>query len=70
MSNEIDRRPLLKAIGTGLGAGATLALLPKTWTKPVIEAVVVPAHAAASPATTTTAAPGTTSAPGTTPVPP
>lgn len=68
MSNDIDRRPLLKAIGTGLGAGATLALLPKTWTKPVVEAVVVPAHATSSPSTTTTAAP-TTSNPGTTSVP-
>ena len=70
MSDEIDRRPLLKAIGATLGAGATVALLPKTWTRPVVEAVVVPAHAAASPVTTTTTTTTTTTAaPGTSGLP-
>jgi hypothetical protein len=58
MAKEMDRRPLLKAIGTGIGGGVALTLLPKSWTRPVLHSVIVPAHAAASPAATTT--PGTT----------
>ena len=72
MSEEIKRRPLLKAIGAGIGGGAALSLLPKSWTRPVVHSVIVPAHAAASPAvtTTTTKAPTTSGAPsGTTPQP-
>jgi hypothetical protein len=69
MAEEMDRRPLLKAIGAGVGGGAALALLPKSWTRPVLHSVIVPAHAAASPAATTAAAPttipGATTTPGT-----
>ncbi len=47
---DVDRRPLLKA----LGAGAALAsVLPKSWTRPIVQSVVLPAHAAASPVPTT-----------------
>ena len=45
------RRTLLKATGVaGLGA----VLLPSSWTKPILKAVVVPAHAQTTPAATTT----------------
>jgi len=60
MSEEPDRRPLLRAIGTG----TVLAILPRSWIRPVVQSVVVPAHAAASPVTTTTTA--TTTRPTTT----
>jgi hypothetical protein len=50
MTVEFDRRPLLKV----LGAGTALSLLPKSWTRPVVQSIVVPAHATASPGTTTT----------------
>jgi hypothetical protein len=59
----VDRRRLLR----GALAGGTLAplVLPEQWTKPLVKTLVVPAHAAASPATTTVA-PTTTPAPSTT----
>jgi hypothetical protein len=44
-SGEPKRRPVLKAIGITV---ALASLLPKSWTKPVVQSVVVPAHAAAS----------------------
>jgi hypothetical protein len=55
MGQEFDRRRAIKIITIG-GALATL-VLPSRWTKPVIEAVVVPAHAQASPFLTTTTLP-------------
>ena len=39
-----SRRKVLKAAGA-TGAAATAALLPPAWTKPVVEIIVVPAHA-------------------------
>jgi hypothetical protein len=65
-----ERRRLLKQAMAGGIVG--VALLPERWVRPVVDAVIVPAHAQTSPAqTTTTAAPGTTnttttSAPSTT----
>ncbi len=60
MDSEFGRRLLLKAIGSG----AALSIVPKSWTRPVVQSVVVPAHAAASPVktstTTTTATTATT----------
>jgi hypothetical protein len=56
-----ERRRLLKEAMLGGIVGA--ALLPERWARPVVEAVVVPAHAQTSPGqttTTTTAAPVTT----------
>jgi hypothetical protein len=61
------RRVLKKAL---IGATAGAVLLPERWLKPVIEAVIVPAHAETSPATTTTGAPTTTAHPTTTAAPP
>ena len=42
------RRQLLKAVTVGGGAVVVGASLPAAWTKPVIESVVLPAHAQAS----------------------
>ena len=61
MSDDVKRRSLLKAIASGLGAGGSLAIMPESWTRPILHSVIVPAHATASPGvttTTTTAAPG------------
>jgi len=41
-TNKLKRRQLITAF-TGLGVAGTL--LPKSWTKPVINSVVLPAHA-------------------------
>ncbi len=42
------RRRLLRNLGRG--AGATAALLPVVWSRPLVETVVLPAHAETSPA--------------------
>jgi hypothetical protein len=48
----IDRRQVLKIAA---GGAAVAILLPRQWTKPLVNAVIVPAHATASaPPTTTT----------------
>jgi hypothetical protein len=39
------RRQALRAIATGGGAAVTLAFLPESWTRPVVHAVLLPAHA-------------------------
>ncbi len=44
-----SRRRLLKSLAAGSGAVGTAALLPEKWTKPVVDAVVVPLHAQVSP---------------------
>ena len=68
--SSIDRR---RAIAVTIGGVAMTISLPSRWLKPLVDAVIVPAHAAASaPATTpkptsTTAAPTTTPTPTTTP---
>lgn len=48
------RRSALKKmlVGTGVAAGA--AVLPDKWTKPVVDRILVPAHAQTSTTTTTT----------------
>lgn len=62
-----DRRAVLKTALAGGSLGALL--LPGSWIKPVLDTVIVPAHAATSTAvTTTTVAPTTTIAPTTTDV--
>jgi hypothetical protein len=40
-----SRRKLLKVIASGTGVFALGAALPGRWTKPVVEAVLLPAHA-------------------------
>lgn len=42
------RRKILRTIVTGGGLGATAAFVPTTWTKPVVDAVTLPAHAQTS----------------------
>ena len=39
------RRKLLKSLGTAGGVVATSGMLPGQWTKPVVESVLLPAHA-------------------------
>jgi hypothetical protein len=51
------RRRVLTIAGIG-GASAVTVMLPAKWTRPIVESIVVPAHAQASSATTTS---GTTS---------
>jgi hypothetical protein len=59
MSQEFDRRRVIKIVTIG-GVAATL-ILPSKWTRPIVQSVIVPAHAQASPVVvTTTAAPSTT----------
>lgn len=60
------RRTALKSLVAGAGVTAAAAL-PGRWTKPVVDRVLVPAHAATSPEPTTTPTPTTTAAPTTTP---
>lgn len=44
----IGRRQLLKALVATSGAITAASLLPGKWTKPVVEAGVLPAHAQSS----------------------
>src|SRR5262245_7715231 len=60
--NQHDRRQVLKVI---IGGVATALILPSNWTKPIITSMTAPAHAQASPASTT--APPTTQPPTTAP---
>ena len=46
------RRKVLKISGF---AGVAAIVLPTSWTKPILRAVVVPAHAQTTPGVTTTA---------------
>ena len=55
---EYTRRDIIKKVLIG-GAMATV-VLPGKWTKPLINSIVVPAHAQASPPATTTPEPLTT----------
>jgi hypothetical protein len=52
---KISRRRAMKVLGAGGVVAATL-MLPSKWTKPVVESIIVPAHAQASapPSTGTT----------------
>ncbi len=58
-----SRRKVLKQIGIGAGVAAGVAALPTAWTSPLMEMVIVPAHAQTSTSPTTTPPPTTTSAP-------
>ncbi|WP_457937714.1 hypothetical protein [Mesorhizobium sp. 10J20-29] len=50
-NNKVSRRRALKIVASG-AVVATIAL-PSKWTRPVVESIVVPAHAQASPTPTT-----------------
>ncbi|WP_457937716.1 hypothetical protein [Mesorhizobium sp. 10J20-29] len=54
-NKNVTRRRALKIVASG-AVVATIAL-PSKWTRPIVESIVVPAHAQASPTPTT----GTTS---------
>jgi len=45
---KLNRREVLKTLAAGSGALAAAAFLPSKWSKPVIQAGVLPAHAQAS----------------------
>ena len=64
-----SRRKALKKIAIGGTIAAGASGLPPRWTKPIVDKVLVPAHAQTSPPPDTTAAPTTTSAPTTTQAP-
>jgi len=49
MSDQ-NRRKLLKTIAAGSGAVITGKSLPESWKRPVVDAVLLPAHAQTSPA--------------------
>jgi hypothetical protein len=67
LEKEQGRRDVLKG-GVVVGGAAVAAALsmPKKWTRPLVEAVVVPAHAQTSPFAPT---PAPTSAPTSPPTP-
>jgi hypothetical protein len=44
-----SRRRLLKLIAAGGGIFTTAKALPENWTRPVVDAVLLPAHAVSSP---------------------
>ena len=67
-----DRRKVLQKILIGGGIAAGSAMLPDKWTKPVVDAIIAPAHAqmmstTAAPTTTATSTTSTTLPPTTTP---
>ncbi|MCI5146109.1 MAG: hypothetical protein D3923_11415, partial [Candidatus Electrothrix sp. AR3] len=43
-----NRRKAIKKIAVGVGALAGYSVLPTTWTKPIIDGIVLPAHAQTS----------------------
>jgi hypothetical protein len=49
---KLSRRRAMKVLGAGGVVAATL-MLPSKWTKPVVESIIVPAHAQASAPPTT-----------------
>jgi hypothetical protein len=65
-----SHRKALKKIALGGTIAAGASALPPQWVKPIVDKVVVPAHAQTSPPPGTTQAPGTTAAPTTTAAPP
>jgi hypothetical protein len=46
-TRELSRRKLLERVALG-GAAISVTLLPSEWVKPVVETIVVPAHAQVS----------------------
>lgn len=69
----VSRRNILKTFSAGSGVVAAGSVLPEAWVKPIVNQVVLPAHAqttddsdASAGGVTTTAAPTTTQAAPTT----
>jgi hypothetical protein len=48
MNQDTTRRDVVKKITIVVGGVATLIELPARWTKPVVESIIAPAHAALS----------------------
>ena len=48
MNQNTTRRDVVKKITIVVGGVATLIELPARWTKPVVESIIAPAHAALS----------------------
>jgi len=44
---DLVRRRLLKRLALAGGALASLMVIPKEWVKPIVDTIVVPAHAQA-----------------------
>jgi hypothetical protein len=70
MVDKVNRREVVKSVTVVVVGVVTALALPAKWTKPIVESIIVPAHAATSACTTTAAptAPGgdATSTPETT----
>ncbi len=49
--HSTQRRKLLKTLAAGGVAGGVVATLPETWTRPIVDSVLLPVHAQASVAT-------------------
>lgn len=64
-----SRRKLIKAIAGAAGGAATASAVPSSWTKPIVNAVMLPAHAQTTGPTTTPPPAGPTPPPQTTPPP-
>ena len=64
-----SRRKALKKIAIGGTIAVGASSLPPQWTKPIVDKILVPAHAQTSPPPGTTAAPTPTQAPPTTQAP-
>lgn len=62
MKQGMNRRQVIVTIG----GVATVLMLPNSWTKPILQSVIVPAHAQASPPATTGGPTTTTPASGST----
>jgi anaerobic selenocysteine-containing dehydrogenase len=48
MNKTDSRRKLLKSIAAGTGAVVAGKSLPESWSRPVVDSVMLPAHAATS----------------------
>lgn len=55
--SDKSRRKLLKSIASGTGAIVAGKSLPETWSRPIVDSVMLPAHAETSPTETTEPAP-------------
>jgi hypothetical protein len=58
-----NRRKVLRSLGGAAGVLGAATQVPEKWTRPVVDSVMLPAHAQTSPAPSTTSAPPTTQAP-------
>ena len=48
MNKTESRRKLLKSITAGAGAIAAGKIIPESWSRPLVQSVILPAHAATS----------------------